>query len=282
MGTKPSPPANELPAADAGPEEIAARSLQHVLYALANMGAEPEQRSTLARVQRTRTDYAMVLRRPPKQGRTTQAETARLEEQDTLDGLAAASADLKSAVRRMREQFLRLADIEIRKTLDMELADAHVDEASPRASDPPADGPHATASPQECTEVITTAAAPATGEQDLSSDELYEGTVRLLVMADGSVQRIVEFVDELRQMPQFRMLRMTGSHQQEGAEISLGLREPLPFRRILAAMRNVASVDGSGPDSAEQVRGVVVHLTPSDAEHELVLPPPANSGETEG
>ena len=278
---EPSPPTNAVPASGAGREVIAASGLQHVLSALANVGGEPEQLSTLARVQRTRTDYAMVLRRPHKHGRTTQAETAGPEEQDTLDGLACASADLKAAVRRMRAQFLRLADNEIRKTLEMELGDAHVGEESPRAWDPPADSPHATA-PQGPMEVIRTAPAPAMGEQGRSSDELYEGTVRLLVMADGNVQRIVEFVDELCRMPQFRMLRMMGSHQQEGAEISLGLREPLPFRRILASMRNVASVDGSGADLAEQVRGVAVYLTPTDAEHELVVPAPTNSGATEG
>ena len=282
MGTNASLPANELPAADSERELIAAGGLQQVLYAIANVGTEPEQRSALARVQRTRTENAVVLRRQPKHGWTVRDETATPEEQDPLEGLASASDDLKSAVRRMREQFLRLADIEIRKTLDTELGDAHVDEASPRVSDPPADSPRATAPPEERTEDERTAAAPVTGEQGRSTDDLYEGTVRLLVMAEGNVQRIVEFVDELCQMPQFRMLRMTGSHQQEGAEISLGLREPLPFRRILASMRNVASVEGSGPDPAGEVRGVAVYLTSSDAEHELVLPAPADSGEAEG
>ena len=73
MRTNSSLPANELPAAEAERGVIAASSLQHVLYALASVDAEPEQRSALASVERTRTDYAMVLRRPPKQGRTTQA-----------------------------------------------------------------------------------------------------------------------------------------------------------------------------------------------------------------
>ena len=272
MGTNSSPPPNEQPAAGADSEVITASGFQQVLYALANLGAEPDEQATVARVQRTQTDYAMVTRRRSKRGRTTRAETARPEEENALDALASASDDLRSAARRVREQFLRLAGIEIRKVMDMELGDAPVEEAPPHAPDPP----------QERTQVVTTAEAPAAAEQDPSSDELYEGTVRLLVMADGNVQRIVEFVDELCQMPQFRMLRMTGSHQQEGAEISLGLREPLPFLRILSSMRNVASVEETGPDAAEQVRGVTVQLLPSDTDHEPVSPELAGPGETEG
>ena len=108
--------------------------------------------------------------------------------------------------------------------------------------------------------------------------ELYEGTVRLLVMADGNVQRIVQFVDELCQMPQFRMLRMTGSRKQDGAEISLGLREPLPFAKIVGSMPNVVRVEVPSPDEdvADGGIGLTVYLAPGtgdDLDLALIEPP---------
>ena len=184
------------------------------------------------------------------------------EERGVLDDLASASAGLKVAVRNVRDQFLRLADIEIRKTLGL-AADAPPARRQDDTDRPAAAGAtsetHAAAPPPEA------GAAAAGGPGVSAPSELYEGTVRLLVMADGNVQRIVQFVDELCQMPQFRMLRMTGSRQQDGAEISLGLREPLPLARIVASMPNVDRVDVRSPDEPEVDggMGVTVYLAPA-------------------
>ena len=100
-----------------------------------------------------------------------------------------------------------------------------------------------------------------TVEQDADITDLYEGTVTLSVIATGSMQHVVRFVDDLCQHPEFRMLRMTGNPNQDGAEISLGLREPVPFARILMAMESVASVSCPiAPDPESNDRAVTVWL----------------------
>ena len=191
------------------------------------------------------------------------------EEQAVLDDLASASADLKLAARSVREQFLRLADIEIRKTLGL-AAGAPPAERRDDLDSPAADKPAAAHAPASGPEADDAAAWSPGGS---APGELYEGTVRLLVMADGNVQRIVQFVGELCQMPQFRMLRMTGSRQQDGAEISLGLREPLPLAKIMASMPNVVRVDVRNQDEAAVGggTGVTVHL--ASTEDDLGLAP---------
>ena len=69
------------------------------------------------------------------------------------------------------------------------------------------------------------------------SDEVYEETVRLTVDAEGYFHQMINFVAELRNMPQLRLLG--NSHS---AEILLGMREPLPLRQVLGQIQGVAQV----------------------------------------
>jgi len=62
-------------------------------------------------------------------------------------------------------------------------------------------------------------------------DQLYEGSIRLVVNITGSVRTAVEFVGELRDNQQFRMLRMVS--KQMCMDISIRLPYPLPVKRLL-------------------------------------------------
>jgi hypothetical protein len=94
---------------------------------------------------------------------------------------------------------------------------------------------------------------PAAGEGE---EPLYEGTVHLFVLSNGNMQRVVRFVDELSKRPQFRLLRMTGNPQQEGAELVVGLREPTPFLSLLRSFGHTARPD-SRSDNRETPRLIV-------------------------
>ncbi len=273
--TELAPPGAARPAGDAG--AIATRSAQQVLEVIAQaVAAEtPASSAALAPIEGPRPAVAVpeagfMARRRSERRRSGQPASPQPDQQAVLDEIASAKDDLRLAARSVREGYLRLADIEIRRTLGLA---AEAPEARRRddldTRHPAAQG---------------TAVGPPAGKQDAwrppvgAPGELYEGTVRLLVMADGNVQRIVQFVDELCQMPQFRMLRMTGSRQQDGAEISLGLREPLPFAKIVASMPNVVRVDVPSPGEAAADGGtrVTVYLAPAagdDLGLALIEPP---------
>ena len=263
------------PAGDAG--AVAARSAQQVLDAVAQAVSSEGSASSsaLAPIEEPRPDIAVrdagsMVRARAEHRRSALAGSHEPDEQAVLDDIASASDDLELAARAVRDGFRRLAEIEIRKAIGL-AAEAP---PAPRRDDlhterPAADGPGAAPEPVEQGAWTPQASAPG---------ELYEGTVRLLVMADGNVQRIVQFVDELCQMPQFRMLRMTGSRQQDGAEISLGLREPLPFAKIVGSMPNVVRVDVPSPDEdvADGGIGLTVYLAPGtgdDLDLALIEPP---------
>ncbi|MCH8062805.1 MAG: hypothetical protein IH861_09900 [Chloroflexi bacterium] len=91
---------------------------------------------------------------------------------------------------------------------------------------------------------------PSEPENDQAA--VFEGTVRLNVEAPGCVKEIVQFVRELRQKPQLRLLRLVGNNL-EGVDIWLGLREPLNLGTILPEMQGVTIISKSlehvgGPD----------------------------------
>jgi hypothetical protein len=72
-------------------------------------------------------------------------------------------------------------------------------------------------------------------------EELYEGTVRLLVRSEGTMGLIVNFVQQLRERQEFRLLRMENSR--DGVtNIWLALREPVPLRDALYEMDGVSEV----------------------------------------
>ena len=89
-------------------------------------------------------------------------------------------------------------------------------------------------------------------EPDNAQAVVFEGTVRLNVEAPGCVKEIVQFVRELRQKPQLRLLRLVGNNM-EGVDIWLGLREPLNLGTILPEMEGVTIISKflehvGGPD----------------------------------
>lgn len=75
--------------------------------------------------------------------------------------------------------------------------------------------------------------------EPIQDEEVYEGTVRLNVEANGCIRQVVRFVRELRQKPQVRLLRLVGNNR-EGVDIWLGLREPLRLRKMLPEIEGVS------------------------------------------
>ncbi len=94
-----------------------------------------------------------------------------------------------------------------------------------------------------------------------SETGIYEGTVRLTVSALGPVRNLINFVSELRQSPQFRLLRLVANQHKEGMDIWLGLREPLEFLQILSSMAGVHDVSpGSDASEDEEEQLLIVTL----------------------
>jgi hypothetical protein len=93
--------------------------------------------------------------------------------------------------------------------------------------------------------------APAPSPSVSDNGDIYEGTVRLTVSTLGSVSHLINFVSELRQNSQFRLLRLVANQHQEGMDVWLGLREPLPLRSALKEMKGVSKVTVSTGTSSE-------------------------------
>ena len=72
-------------------------------------------------------------------------------------------------------------------------------------------------------------------------DDLYEGTVRLNVKAEGGMSLLMDFTKQLRERPEFRLLRMA-NNKEGGVDLVLALREPLSLRQILSAVEGVVDV----------------------------------------
>jgi CheY-like chemotaxis protein len=81
-----------------------------------------------------------------------------------------------------------------------------------------------------------------------SGDEaVYEGTVRLSVTTRGPVSNLIAFVGELRQNPQYRVLRLVANQHQAGMDVWLGLRQPAPLLSSLMEIEGVTGVTSVGP-----------------------------------
>jgi hypothetical protein len=72
-----------------------------------------------------------------------------------------------------------------------------------------------------------------------------------VVTTSGPVRNLISFVSELRQNPQFRLLRLVANQDKEGMDIWLGLREPLPLESVLLGLPGVAEVTASGETALE-------------------------------
>ena len=66
------------------------------------------------------------------------------------------------------------------------------------------------------------------GESAPAGDnEPYEGLVKLIVETKGAIKNMVDFVDALREYPQFHLLRMVSNPRRDGMEVWLRLRVSL-------------------------------------------------------
>ena len=94
-------------------------------------------------------------------------------------------------------------------------------------------------------------------EQKGSPEELVEGDVRLNVEAGGDLRLMYQFVHELRQRPELKVLRLSGGPRQELA-VWIGLDERLPLSLLLSSIKFVSTVSQgehvpAGRDANEQV-----------------------------
>lgn len=84
-----------------------------------------------------------------------------------------------------------------------------------------------------------------------STDEVYEGTVKLQIEPNIAFQQVTQFVDALRRRTDLRVLQLVGSHK-NGLRIWLGLRTPLRLREALLQIDGVSQV---GADSRFESNG---------------------------
>lgn len=76
-------------------------------------------------------------------------------------------------------------------------------------------------------------------------DQIYHGTVKLHVEASDSLQQVAQFMDELRQNSDIRVLQMVGNYKQ-GVGIWLVLRTPMSLEEHLLGMDGVSAVEANG------------------------------------
>ena len=95
------------------------------------------------------------------------------------------------------------------------------------------------------------AAAPAGGEPT------YEGNVQLTVGADVSMGLVVNFLQQLRERPEFRILRMA-NNREGGTDVWLALRQPVPILRVLGEMDGVTQVSPAKEADSSSEDGVTV------------------------
>lgn len=248
-----------------GSDDPVSGAIQELLNSIrSNSGNSGQERTESLSMERSASDYEAIILRRQVENQSVQMQRSGGYGQPLAGGLTSVSTDLQRMVQQVRAHFMALADMEIRRMVDEALFGRPVPRVFEQDDDQPKANVRFKVDEGEHYEAL--AAGKDTDDGDASeegeaSEDLYEGTVTLVVMAGGNMQRVVKFVDELCQKPQFRMLRMAGSPQQQGAEISLGLREPLAFKEILAKMANVQRIE-SGPSSKQGgERTVVVHLT---------------------
>ena len=76
-------------------------------------------------------------------------------------------------------------------------------------------------------------------------EKVYEGNVKVRLEGAGCAKRASEFIRELRNTPELRLLRLDGKSGY-GADIWLGLREPFRLKTALGGMNGVSQVAEMG------------------------------------
>ena len=99
---------------------------------------------------------------------------------------------------------------------------------------------------------------PAPAEEP--DPELYEGTVRLIVTSSGPVKNLLNFVGELRQNSQLRLLRLVATQRSESMDIWLGLREPLHLITVLGDIPGVSQAAALPDPDGDDERQVAVEV----------------------
>ncbi len=85
---------------------------------------------------------------------------------------------------------------------------------------------------------------------DVDPSEILEGTVDVSISATSAVEQVPSFLTELRRRYDLRLLQMRSDRSNGTTLITLGLRKPLPLKRVLQRMISVSEVDESPPDEA--------------------------------
>ncbi len=88
--------------------------------------------------------------------------------------------------------------------------------------------------------------------------ETYEGTIKLVVQTSGSIRGVIHFVDSLRQSQEFHLLRLVADHNNDGMDIWLRLRGPMPLRETLLLMEGVSSVEPSDETLTDSEEGLLL------------------------
>ena len=95
---------------------------------------------------------------------------------------------------------------------------------------------------------------------DVDPSEVLEGTVDLSVSASSAVGQIPSFLIELRRRYDLRLLQMKSDRSNGTTLITLGLRKPLPLKRVLLRMISVSEVAESPPDDAASEEPAFLHV----------------------
>ena len=202
----------------------------------------------------------------------------RAAEADSTEATPQLTSELTALIERVREQYRILADRQLRAALEAAIAL----EAS--KDDPPSNSVKEQYGHDDALEALEALIhgwsepssvigddtpehngehkdAPSAVDQDPNKPELFEGTVRLHVYPGGSMQRVLRFIEDIGKRPQFRVLRMSGNPQREGAEIDLGLREPTP---LLATLRDMGHTAEPNATRAGGIQVITVHLNAAE------------------
>ncbi len=73
------------------------------------------------------------------------------------------------------------------------------------------------------------------------TEDLYKGTVRLNLRAEGDKALVVQFTQRLSEKPEFRVLRLS-NNSKGGVDVWLALREPLSLKSMLEAVQGVVDI----------------------------------------
>lgn len=120
------------------------------------------------------------------------------------------------------------------EALDMEISEHEPVEAQATEAEPAPPQPELQPVPPR-EQVLGTAMSPGAAEK-----ELFEGTVRLSVRANGDVRQLLQFVGSVSKKPELRLLRLLGDHG--WVDLWVGLSRPIALYAELERMDGVSKV----------------------------------------